>query len=159
MLVGVEDAFDVAQALDGLLEPLGVGHLDDEAVLDHGRADDAAGLDDVEACLGKGPRQVLQQPVAVPGVDLELDAEGALVVAFPMDAHEPLGILAQRDGVGAVVAVDRDAAAERDVADDRIARHRAAALGQPDEDVLHPVDADAVAAAPCRSAGGARGGC
>ena len=45
-------------------------------------------------------------------------------------AHEALGVLAQRGDVRAVVAVDRDAAAERDVADDRVAGHRAAALGQ-----------------------------
>src|SRR3954465_8337526 len=82
--VGVKDAVDVAQALDGLLEALGVGDLDDEAVLDHRRADDAARLDDVEARLGERAREVLEQAMAIPGVDLELDAERRLVVALPV---------------------------------------------------------------------------
>ena len=74
----------------------------------------------------------------------ELDLERGLVVAVPGDRHEALGVLAQRDDVRAVLAVDRDAAAERDVADDRVARHRAAALGQPQRDVVDALDLDAV---------------
>src|SRR3954470_17466687 len=142
--VSVEHAVDVAQARDRLLEALRVGDLDDEPVLDHRRRHDAARLDDVDAALGERPAQVLEQPMAVPGVDLQLHLEGRLVVALPVDAHEALRVLAQRLGVRAVVAVDGDAAAERDVADDRVARDRATALGQADENVLHPVDADAV---------------
>src|SRR3954447_12067288 len=142
--VGVEDAVDVAQAVHGLLEALRVGDLDDEPVLDHRRRDDAAGLDDVAARLGERPREVLEQAVAVPGVDLQLHLERLLVVALPVDADEALRVLAQRGGVRAVVAVDRDAAPERDVADDRVARHRPAALGQAQHDVVDALDADAV---------------
>src|SRR3954471_23012072 len=145
--VGVEDAVDVAQAADGLLEALRVGDLDDEAVLDHRRGDDAPRLDDVAARLGERPREVLEQPVAVPGVDLELDLERLLVLALPVDADEALRVLAQGGGVRAVVAVDRDAAPERDVADDRVARHRAAALGEAQHDVVDALDADAVGVA------------
>ena len=46
--------------------------------------------------LGEGAREVLEQAVAVPGVDLQLDLERRLVVALPVDAHEALGVLAQR---------------------------------------------------------------
>src|SRR4051794_24103943 len=148
--VGVEHAVDVAQAVDGLLEALRVGDLDDEAVLDHRRGDDAPRLDDVAARLGGRPREVLEQPVAVPGVDLELDLERLLVLALPVDAHEALRVLAQRGGVRAVVAVDRDAATERDVADDRVARHRPAALRQAQHDVVDALDADAVRVARAR---------
>ena len=69
-----------------------------------------------------------------------------LVVAVPGTRHEALRVLAQRHGVRAVLAVDRDPAAERDVAEDRVARHRPAALGQPQRDVVDALDADAVAA-------------
>ena len=89
-------------------------------------------------------REVLEQPVAVPAVDLELDLERASRVAVPADRDEALRVLAQRVRVGAVLAVDGDAAAERDVADDVVARDRAAALGQPQRDVLDALDADAV---------------
>src|SRR5919108_2937108 len=145
--IGVEDAVDVAQAVDRLLERLRVGDLDDEPVLNHGRGDDAARLDDVAAGLGERPGEVLEEAVAVPGVDLQLDLERLLVLALPMDAHEALGILAQRGGVRAVVAVDRDAAPERHVADDRVAGHRAAALGQAQHHVVDALDADSVGAA------------
>src|SRR5689334_10512106 len=142
--IGVEDTVDVAQPVDRLLEALRVGDLDDEAVLDHRRGDDAAGLDDVAAGLGERAREVLEEAVAVPGVDLQLDLERLLVLALPVHADEALRVLAQRRGVRAVVAVDRDAAPERDVADDRVARHRAAALRQAQHDVVDALDADAV---------------
>src|SRR5947208_12674295 len=73
--VGVEHAVDVAQLADGRLQRLRVGDLDDEAVLDHRPRDDAARLDDVDPGLGERARQVLEQPVTIPGVDLELDLE------------------------------------------------------------------------------------
>src|SRR4051794_41242211 len=41
--------------------------------------------------------------------------------------------------------MDRDPAAERDVPDDLVARHRAAALGEPDRDVLDALHLDAEA--------------
>src|SRR3954467_11680943 len=142
--VGVEHAVDVAQAVDGLLQALSVRDLDDEAVLDHRRRDDAARLDDVAARLGERPREILEQAVAVPGVDLQLDLERLLVLALPVDAEKPPRVLAQGGRFRAVVAVDRDAAPERDVADDRVARHRPAALGEAEHDALHALDADAV---------------
>src|SRR4051794_15597478 len=157
--VGVEHAVDVAQAVDGLLEPLRVGDLDDEAVLHHRRGDDAPRLDDVAACLGERPGEILEQAVAVPRVDLQLDLERLLVLALPVDADEALGILAQRGRVRAVVAVDRDAAPERHVADDRVARHRPAALREAQHDVVDTLDPDAVGVAragglPALAAGG-----
>src|SRR3954467_10354929 len=81
--VGVEHAVDVAQAVDGLLEPLRVGDLDDEAVLHHRRGNDPPPLDDVAPRLGERPREVLEQAVAVPRVDLQLDLERLLVLALP----------------------------------------------------------------------------
>src|SRR5580658_4101907 len=49
---------------------------------------------------------------------------------------------AQRASVGAVLAVDRDAAPERDVADDLIAGRRAAALREAQHHVTDAFDAD-----------------
>ena len=80
---------------------------------------------------------------AVERVDRDLDAEAARRRAgFPLDRREPLRIPHQRLRVRAVLAVDRDPAAERDVAEDRVARHRRAALRQPDEDVVDPLHLD-----------------
>src|SRR4051812_29535774 len=101
--VGVEHAVHVAQAVHGHLQRLGVGHLDHEAVLDHRLVDDAARLDDVHAALGERAREVLEQAVAVPRVDLDLDLERGLVVAVPGDGDEAVGVLAQRLGVRAVL--------------------------------------------------------
>src|SRR3712207_7227341 len=60
----------------------------------------------------------------VPAVHLELDPERRGAVALPRDRREALRVLLERAGVGAVLAVDRDALAERDVADDRVAGNR-----------------------------------
>ena len=54
--VDVEDLLDLAQAGDRSLELVGVSDLDDEAVLDHRVLGRAAGLEDVHARLGEGPR-------------------------------------------------------------------------------------------------------
>ena len=59
------------------LQRVGVGDLDDEAVLDHRRHREAARLDDVRPRFRKRSREVLEQPMAVPRVDLDLDGEGA----------------------------------------------------------------------------------
>ena len=54
--VDVEDLIDLAQAGDRRLELGGIADFDDEAVLHHGVLGVAAGLEDVHACLGEGPR-------------------------------------------------------------------------------------------------------
>ena len=60
---------------------------------------------------------------AVPGVDRDLDEEARRGAAFPLDRCEALGVPLQGLDVRAVLAVDGDAAPERDVPDDRVARH------------------------------------
>src|SRR5207244_7914698 len=57
-----------------------------------------------------------------------------LITSSPLDVDEPL-LLALVEDVVAVGAVDGDAAAAGDVADDRVARHRVAAAGQLREQV------------------------
>src|SRR3954447_21009401 len=141
--IGVEHAVDRAQAGDGGLQRLRVPHLDHEAVTGHRVLDEAARLDDVDPRLRERAAQVLQQPVAIPRVDLDLDLEPGLVLAVPRDRDEALRVLAQGDDVRAIVAVDRDPAAEADVADDLVARDRAAALGQAQRHVGHALDLDA----------------
>ena len=68
-------------------------------------------------------------------------------VPLPGDRGEALGVPHQRARVRAVLVVDRDALAERDVADDRVARDRPAALGEPQHHVVDPLDLDAVGGA------------
>ena len=65
-------------------------------------------------------------------------------VAVPGDLVKRSGSFLQHRHVRAVLAVDRDPAPERDVADDRVARHRAAALGQPQHHVVDALDRDPV---------------
>jgi hypothetical protein len=105
--------------------------------------DEAARLDDVDPGLGEGPRQILEQAVAIPRVDLDLDLEPGLVLAVPADRDEALRVLAQGGDVRAVVAVDGDPPAEADVPDDRVAGDRAAALGEAQRDVGDALDLDA----------------
>src|SRR5262249_2998326 len=104
----------------------------------------AAGADDVDPRLGKGPREVLEQTGAVVGVDLQLDPIGSLVFAFPSHVDEALWRLFQRPDVLAVGAVDGDPAPQRDVAGDLVAGHRPAALRQPHGDVVGALDDDSV---------------
>src|SRR5439155_11554779 len=94
---------------------------------------------DVRAVLGEGPGAVLEQARAVPGVDRDLDPEALRAVAVPRDVRQPLRVAPEGAHVRTVVAVDRDPAAERDVADDSVAGHRRAALREPDEYVLDSV--------------------
>ena len=108
---------------------------------------------DVQAVLGERPRDVLEQPRAVPGVDRDLHPEALRRAALPLDRREPLRVPHQRAHVRTVVAVDGDALAERDVADDLVAGHRRAALRDPHEDVLDADDVDAVRVAGERVAG------
>ena len=68
--------------------------------------------------------------------------------AVPAHRREALGVAAQRPDVRAVLPVDRDPLAERDVADDLVARHRRAALREPDEHVLDAFDVDPELGAP-----------
>src|SRR5947209_20258294 len=91
--VRVEYGVDVAQAADRLIQCPGVRDLDDEAVLDHRVVHRTPRLEDVDAGLRERARHVLEQPVAVPAVDLELDSERGLGVAVPRDGREPVGIL------------------------------------------------------------------
>ena len=89
-----------------------VRHLDHEPVLDHRRRRQAAGFEDVGAGLGEHAREILQQAVAIPRVDLDLDDERGGLIAFPGDVCEAFGVLALERRVGTVLAMDRDAAAE-----------------------------------------------
>ncbi len=59
------------------------------------------------------------------------------------NGREAVGVLSQDPDVRAVFAVDRDAAPERDVADDRIAGNGPAALGEAQHHVADAVDRDA----------------
>ena len=142
--IGVEDRLDVAQPPDALAQLLGVADLDDEAVLDHRVLGRAAASMMLTPASAKVAREVLEQAGAIPGVDLELDPVGRRVVALPGDVGEPLRRLLQRGHVPAVLAVDRDPAPERDVADDLVAGNRAAALGEAHHHVLDALDLDPV---------------
>src|SRR5206468_8034451 len=100
--------------------------------------DVSAVLDDVRTVLRERPRNVLQEPRPVPGIHRELDAEAPRRAAVPRDLREPLRIAAERLHVRAVLAVDGDPLAERDVPNDLVAGNRRAALREPNKHVRDP---------------------
>src|SRR5215213_6361755 len=142
--VRVEHRLHVAKPGYALLELSTVADLDDETVAHHWVLRGAVGLEDVHARLREGPRQVLKEAAPVPRIDLELDSIGGAVVTGPGNLGEALRRLAQGPDVLAILAVDRDAAAERDVADDLVAGHRAAAFCEPNHDVVDALHLDPV---------------
>ncbi len=99
-------------------------------------------VEDVDPGIREGAGHVLQQPVTIPALDLDLHAERGFGVTFPLHRGEAVRILAQHGHVGTVLAMDRDAATEGDVADDLIAGHRATALGDAQHDVVDAVHHD-----------------
>ena len=87
----------------------------------------------------QGPGDVGQQPVAIQGFDLDRHQERAVGGRRPGDADDPLGVLGpQVGGVDAVVAVHRHSRSPGDEAEDRVTRHRRAALGELDQQVGVP---------------------
>src|SRR5262249_36431319 len=129
--VCIEDRVDVPQPGDALLELLRIAHLEHEPVLDHRVLRGAACLKDVQARLSEGPGEIMKHARPAPGIDLQLAPVGGLVVPVPAHLGEALGRLLQRGDVAAVLPMDRDAAPQRHVADDVVARHRPAALCEP----------------------------
>ena len=80
--------------------------------------------------------------MAIPSVDLDLHPERGVGVAVPAHLRKTLRVAPEHGNVGTVLAVDRDPPAERDVADDGIAGHWTAALGQAEHDLVDPLDRD-----------------
>src|SRR5205823_9362794 len=134
--IGVDDSVDVAEGVQERAQRLDVASLGLVPVLRQLILDGAAVGDDVRAMLGERPGDVLEEARAIPRVDRDLDAEALRRPAVPLDRREALWISHQRLHVRTVLAVDGDPLAERDVARDRIAGNRRAALREPDEHSL-----------------------
>ena len=105
----------------------------------------------------QAPGDVGEQPVAVQRLDLDRHQERAQRRRRPLDLDDPLGDLEQLGGVRAVGAVDRDAGTAGDEAEDRVAGHRGAALGQLDQQVVGALDHDAGRRAAARAPAAAPG--
>src|SRR2546427_8370095 len=99
--VGVEHRVDVAQARYRALQGVRVGDLHHEAILDHRRGGQATRFDDVCARLRERAREVLEQAVAGPGREPDLDDERRREVARPRNARETLRVLAAQGPAGA----------------------------------------------------------
>ena len=93
--------------------------------------------------LGEHVGDVAQQPGAVERLDLDRHHEGGGLVVVPLDLDDPLGVVDQAGGVGAVGAVHRHAAAAGDEAHDLVARHRRAAPRQAHHHVVEALDVHA----------------
>ena len=70
------------------------------------------------------------------GEDAQAHRKGGLRGRGPFDGDAPLGFVEQIFDVGAILAVDGDAAAARDVADDVVTRNRIAAFRAVDHQVV-----------------------
>ncbi len=97
---------------------------------------------DADVLVSEHRRDVANQAAPVEGLDPDGDREGTLGRrTSPVDGqHAPRLAVAQPDQVCAVRAVDADAAAERDVAGDRLGRHRPAAACNRVQQVADAVD-------------------
>src|SRR5439155_10770087 len=124
------DALHASDGADHLVELLQVRHLDHEhsarglVLARHARG---AHVD-----LRRRDRlgDVGEQRRAVLSVDHEPHREGLAAPRVPFHRHLALGWHAVVEGVGTVEAMDRDAAALRDHANDAIAWHRLATAGE-----------------------------
>src|SRR5947209_5387818 len=79
--------------------------------------------------LGYDRRHVSQQALPVPGLDADAHRVEVLLAARPLHIDQALALVLVLDAE-AVLAVDCDAAAASNEADDLVARHRLAAVGQ-----------------------------
>ena len=86
--------------------------------------------------VGQLAGDIAEQPVAVDGVDLELDEEDRGRRGSPNHLDEPLTVGAKGRRVGAVGPVNRDAVASGDEPGDVVAGDRGAASGHLDPDVV-----------------------
>ena len=146
--VDVVDRVDATHRVEHAVQVHGVAHLEHEAAerqpvvrRRHARRED------VHVVLAEHARDVAEQPRAVERLDLDLHQEHALGRRRPLDLDEAIRVGHERLHVRAVGAVHRDPAAARDEADDLVARHGGAALGELDEDVGRPAHQDAGVAA------------
>src|SRR5690242_941403 len=87
-----------------------------------------------------------QHAGAIDDLDAQLGAVVALHIAIPLDRHLALGRLAQFGDVRALLAVDHDALAGGEIANDLVAGQRMAAVGEAEHAALGTGDADLLAA-------------
>ena len=102
---------------------------------------------DVDLRLRDDLGDVAEEARPVVRLDADRDRVGLRRRGLPLHVDEPADLaLVEHRRAGA--EVDRHALAAGDEALDRVAGDRVAALGEPDEEVPHPLDADAAGA--CR---------
>src|SRR5262249_19889794 len=92
--------------------------------------------------------EIAQQPLAVHGIDDDVDREYLVAAYAPIGADQSFGLslLHARD-VAAALSVDGDALAAGDEADDRIGRRWLAAACEPGHQAIYADDQDAAAGA------------
>src|SRR5918994_676025 len=96
---------------------------------------------DVDAGVRDRCRYILQQMHPVEGLDQQLDGEELVGTFGPFDLDKTLRVPGlERPGVHAAGGMDHDAASQRDVSDDLVARHRGATARQPRQDPARPDD-------------------
>src|SRR3990167_6766221 len=142
------DAEDVADALEPRQDPrqlLDARDLHDR-VHDGGlvRLRVRGEADELDLVLADDRGDVAQETGPVPALDAHGHRVGPRAGPLPLHLDHALA-LPDVPHVRAVRAVDRDAAAARDVADDRVARHGVAADAEADQQVADPLDGHAAA--------------
>src|SRR5687767_10581080 len=145
------DVDDVGHFADGrhdLLQLMEVGDLDHEIVDPATIVGDLdLRLGDVAIPRGDGPGDLRQEPRPI-APDVDRDPHRTLgrllsrLVAVPLHVHQPFTIEDALHHRQAIAAVDGQPAPAGDEPHDLIARQRVAALGEADEQVIDPADAD-----------------
>src|SRR5919202_261442 len=101
----------------------------------------------MDAVVGDGARDVMQQPASIERLDLDRYDEGALLALVPPNVDHPsLLPRGQNLRVGAILAVNRHSPAASKEADDGVAGDGGTAPGQAHEQVVEALDDDALAA-------------
>src|SRR2546427_9503275 len=125
---------------DDLVQVALVLDLDEDAAEHRAVPGRELGAADVGPRLADRLADVGVQPAPVFAGDGEPHDERLSLGFLPIDLDAPFRLGGEREQVGAVVAMDRDAAPLGDVAHDAVPRHRLAALRVADHQPVHALD-------------------
>src|SRR5687767_3359815 len=144
----LRDAFHPPRRLHDLLEVGEVLDFHEDGAC--GPAVDRAQLHapNIGAGSTHGGRDVGVQPPPIRALERQADDEALPLHLLPVDVQPPLRLMAEHEEIGAVGAVDADAAPPGHVAGHRIAGDRLAALGIAHHEPVDPLDAHPLRSAP-----------
>ena len=124
-----------------------VDHVNPEGLLGYFVRSRGSGRANISTGVAKGLGDVGEQVFAVAAAGAQLHRKGGFALDIPLHLQQALGVFGDAADIGAIGAVDSDAAAAGDQADDAVAGNGGAALAEADHQILHALNADAAAVA------------